>query len=134
MKQTLAAIMAAVLLAPAPAIAAYSLPGGVEQQKCFKRIYREKYVPGTRKNPGYVHSWTEKVEVPCYSGPSRPVPDSVRRPAPQADDNSCIEGSVLGGILGAGAGAALSRNDGRLWAIPLGIVGGSLVGCQVDGG
>ena len=34
------------------------------------------------------------------------------------DDNSCAEGSVLGGILGgAGAGAA-SRGDGRWWAIP----------------
>ena len=45
------------------------------------------------------------------------------------DDNSCIEGSILGGIAGAGAGAALSRGDGR-WC-PLGIVGGSMVGCQV---
>ncbi len=35
---------------------------------------------------------------------------------------------------GSGLGAALSRGDGRLWAIPLGIVGGSMVGCQVDGG
>jgi outer membrane lipoprotein SlyB len=52
----------------------------------------------------------------------------------QTDDNSCIEGSILGGILGGGAGAAASRGDGRLWAIPLGIVGGALVGCQVDGG
>jgi outer membrane lipoprotein SlyB len=51
-----------------------------------------------------------------------------------ADNNSCLEGSILGGIAGAGAGAALSRGDGRWWAIPLGIVGGSMVGCQVDGG
>ena len=28
----------------------------------------------------------------------------------------------------------LSRGDGRWWAIPLGIVGGSIVGCQIDGG
>ena len=34
----------------------------------------------------------------------------------------------------AGLGVALSRGDGRLWAIPLGIVGGSMVGCQIDGG
>ena len=50
------------------------------------------------------------------------------------DNNSCLEGSILGGILGGGAGAAASRGDGRLWAIPLGIVGGAMVGCQVDGG
>ena len=41
--------------------------------------------------------------------------------------------TVLGGIAGGGAGA-LSRGDGRWWAIPLGIVGGSIVGCQIDGG
>ena len=50
------------------------------------------------------------------------------------DDNSCIEGSVLGAIGGGGAGAALSRGDGRWWAIPLGIVGGAMIGCQIDGG
>lgn len=50
------------------------------------------------------------------------------------DGNSCAEGSVLGGIAGAGLGAALSRGDGRLWGIPAGIVGGALVGCQIDGG
>ena len=51
------------------------------------------------------------------------------------DGNSCVEGSILGGIAGAGLGAALSRGDGRLWGIPVtGIVGGALVGCQVDSG
>ena len=52
----------------------------------------------------------------------------------KVDDNSCIEGSILGGIAGGGLGAALSRKEGRLWAIPTGIVGGALVGCQMDGG
>ena len=31
----------------------------------------------------------------------------------------CVEGAVLGGILGGGAGVAASRGDGRWWAIPL---------------
>ena len=38
------------------------------------------------------------------------------------------------GILGGGLGAALSRGDGRWWAIPLGVVGGSMIGCDIDGG
>ena len=64
---------------------------------------------------------------------------SVRPVRPQqkqqkTDDNSCIEGSIIGGIAGGGLGAALSRGDGRWWAIPTGIVGGALVGGQVDGG
>ena len=50
------------------------------------------------------------------------------------DDNSCIEGAIIGGILGGAGGAAASRGPDMAWAIPLGVVGGSLVGCQVDGG
>jgi len=53
---------------------------------------------------------------------------------PPKDDNSCIEGAILGGLLGGGAGAAASRGDARWWAVPLGIAGGSMVGCQIDGG
>ena len=66
----------------------------------------------------------------CYRNTEQYVPQNTH----QTDDNSCIEGSVLGGIAGGGLGAALSRGDGRWWAIPLGIVGGSMVGCQIDGG
>ena len=37
-------------------------------------------------------------------------------------------------ILGGGVGAALSRDEGRWWAIPLGVVTGSAIGCDIDGG
>ena len=118
-----------------------SQSGYARQEKCFKRVYREEYVPGTYRNPGYVRTYKKRVAVPCepkiyhrhhhgrtYHPPQRE--DRMRH----HDDNSCIEGAVLGGIAGGGAGAALSRGDGRWWAIPLGIVGGSMVGCQIDGG
>ena len=108
-----------------PAYADYSRPGGVEQRTCYKQVYREEYVPGTRKNPGYVRRWTDKERVPCESQDHTYVP---------TDDNSCIEGSILGGIAGGGIGAALSRDEGNFIGIPLGIVGGALVGCQIDGG
>ena len=52
----------------------------------------------------------------------------------QVDNNDCSGGTVAGGILGGGAAAAMSRGDGRWWAIPLGVVGGAMVGCQIDGG
>ena len=52
----------------------------------------------------------------------------------RADENSCVEGSVLSGILGEVLVELLSRGDGRWWAIPLGVVGGAMAGCQVDGG
>jgi outer membrane lipoprotein SlyB len=61
---------------------------------------------------------------------------AVREPAPAAvaDTNSCIEGSVIGGLLGAGLGAMLSRGNGRWIGVPLGGAAGVLLGCQVDGG
>ena len=35
---------------------------------------------------------------------------------------------------GGAAGAALSQGDGRWWAIPLGVVTGATIGCDLDGG
>lgn len=113
-----------------------SQSGYAHQEKCYKRVYREEYVPGTLRNPGYVKTYKERVAVPCE--PKTKIIHRHKHHAPQkqhqTDDNSCIEGSILGGIAGGGAGAALSRGDGRWWAIPLGVVGGAMVGCQIDGG
>lgn len=54
--------------------------------------------------------------------------------AVNADTNSCLEGSIIGGLLGAGVGAVLSRGNGRWAAVPFGGAAGALLGCQVDGG
>jgi len=111
---------------------------GHREESCFKEVYKEEYVPGTKSRPGFVRSSTKLVEIPCRNRQSsHPVPSQPRAAKPPvvpSDTNSCIEGSVLGGIAGGGIGAAASRGNGRLWAIPLGIVGGALVGCQIDGG
>ena len=106
--------------------------GYASENKCYRNEYREEYIPGTSKSPGYVSSYRERVEVPCNNRVYRR--DDAPQKQHQTDDNSCIEGSILGGIAGGGIGAAASRGDGRLWAIPLGIVGGAMVGCQIDGG
>jgi len=101
-------------------------------EQCFRFEVREEYVPGNYYRPGYVTRRKVRVRVPCReSYVYTPKPHVTQ---PSTDDNSCIEGALLGGILGGGLGAAASRQEGRFWAIPLGIVGGSLVGCQVDGG
>ena len=104
-----------------------SQPGYSKTSKCFKDEYREEYVPGTKEKPGYVKKWSEKVEIPCTTPPKPTASEKV-------DDNSCIEGSVLEGLLGAGAGAALYHGNGRWIGVPVGAAAGSLVGCQVDGG
>ena len=95
-------------------------------QTCWKSVYKEEYVPGTRENPGYVTSSNEYIEVPCEKE-KNVVKEKV-------DNNDCTDGKIAGGLLGGGAGAAMSRGDGRWWAIPLGIVVGSKIGCDMDGG
>jgi hypothetical protein len=114
-----------------PALAYESDPGSARQ--CFREQYREEYIPGNSDRKGRVRSWTETVEVPCSPTRPRPRPETRPMPAP-VDDNSCIEGSILGGLAGGAAGAALSQDEGMIYGIPLGIIGGALIGCQIDGG
>ena len=49
-------------------------------------------------------------------------------------ENSCKEGTIAGGAIGAGIGLAASRGKDRFWAVPAAGTIGALVGCQVDGG
>ena len=79
----------------------------------------------TRKNPGYVTSWEEDIQVPCERRKTTTI---------QQDDNDCTDGKVAGAVLGGGLGAAVSRGEGRWWAIPLGAVVGSKIGCDAAGG
>ena len=114
-------------------------PGYSSSSTCTRKEYREEYVPGTANQPGYVKSWHDTIEVPCRPWRSSPPrehrePRPIYQRPPSPDGNECSDGAVLGGILGGGAAAALSQGDGRWWAIPLGIVGGSVIGCDIDGG
>ena len=132
MKVLLASLLA---LTPVSASAEYvdSRSGYAHTQKCYRSEYREEYIPGSEDNPGYVKSWKETIEYPCNTpdvGSRRQVIERVRK----VDDNDCTDGKVAGAILGGGVGAALSRDEGRWWAIPLGVVTGSAIGCDIDGG
>ena len=63
MKLALAALL---LFSSVPAAQAYESQGGyAREQKCFKKVYKETYVPGTMKNPGYVKTEKKRVRVPC---------------------------------------------------------------------
>jgi len=101
---------------------------------CTRQEYREEYIPGTARSPGYINSYYDNVEVPCWHTRPRQSRPPLYQREPSPDGNECIEGSILGGILGGGAAAAISQGDGRWWAIPLGVVGGSVIGCDIDGG
>tara|TARA_S200000501_G_C20851852_1_gene755994 strand:+ start:51 stop:680 length:630 start_codon:yes stop_codon:yes gene_type:complete len=49
-------------------------------------------------------------------------------------ENSCKEGSIAGGVLGAGIGLATAKGKNKFWAVPAGGAAGALIGCQIDGG
>ena len=88
---------------------------------CTRTEYREEYIPGTKSSPGYVKSYEVDVEIPCGG-------EKVEK------NDECTDGKIAGALLGGGAGAAMSRGDGRWWAIPLGAVVGGTIGCDLDGG
>ena len=90
---------------------------------CTRTEYREEYIPGTKSNPGYVRNYEVDVEIPC--GGER---------AEEIKNDDCTDGKIAGALLGGGVGGAISRKEGRWWAVPLGAVTGAAIGCQVDGG
>ena len=132
MKILLASLIA---LTPVSAFAGEYQKGYSASRNCFKTEYREEYIPGTAENPGYVQSFHETIEVPC-----RAADDSLRtggytrKTTIEFDNNDCTDGKIAGGLVGGGLGAAISRGDGRWWAIPLGAVLGSRIGCEIEGG
>ena len=132
MKILLASLIA---LTPVSTLASEYQAGYSSSRNCFKTEYREDYIPGNADNPGYVQSFHETVEVPCRS-----ADDSLRnggytrKTTIEYDNNDCTDGKIAGGLVGGGVGAAISRGDGRWWAIPLGAVLGSRIGCEIEGG
>jgi len=130
------ALAAALLLGSLPVNADEYQPGYSSTRTCVKTEYREEYVPGTQDDPGYVKSWSEQVEVPCEPWQRRASgrPTYRRQVTVVEDTNDCTDGKIAGALLGGGAGAALSRGDGRWWAIPLGAVLGGTIGCDAAGG
>tara|TARA_R100000030_G_scaffold14405_1_gene9502 strand:- start:1052 stop:1504 length:453 start_codon:yes stop_codon:yes gene_type:complete len=117
---------------------AYSSQRGyAHEEKCYRTEYSEEYIPGTSRSPGYVVTSKERVKVPCNGRVYRHdkhVPKTKDTKHKDIDDNSCIEGSILGGIAGGSAGGVLATKDNWIWSIPLGVVSGAMVGCQIDGG
>ena len=42
-----------------------SQSGWSQEEQCIKTVYREEYVPGTMKSPGYITTFKDRVIVPC---------------------------------------------------------------------
>ena len=60
-------VLTAMLLSPMAAMADgyHHQRGYTTQRTCYKEIYKEEYVAGTRSSKGYVKSYLDKVEFPC---------------------------------------------------------------------
>ena len=130
MKLLLASLIA---LTPVSASADDIIKWETTSKTCYRETYTEEYVPGTKDEPGYVRTYNELIEYPCKDDVAT---DRVlkRETVVEYDDNDCTDGKVAGAILGGGLGAAMSRDDGRWWAIPIGAVVGSKIGCDAAGG
>ena len=107
-------------------------PGYSKTRTCYKSVYKEEYVPGTEFDPGYVKSSKETIEVPC----DNEVAGSkvIRSTVVEYDTNDCSDGTIVGALLGGGLAGFGSRGKDRWWAIPSCMIGGAMVGCQIDGG
>ena len=131
MKVLLASIIA---LTPASVLANEYQAGYSTASTCTRTEYREEYIPGTQRSPGYVKSWVDTIEVPCDDAPRASVAHVYSREVITYDDNDCSDGSAIGALLGGGLAGYGSQGKGRWWAIPAGIIGGATIGCAMDGG
>ena len=66
--------------------------------------------------------------LPPPSAAQGPYATQLLTPAQLAQ--RCNAGRLVGGLLGGGLGYGLSRQDGRAWAVPLGALLGSQMGCS----
>ena len=130
MKILLASLIA---LTPVSASADDIIEWETTSKTCYRETYREEYIPGTREDPGFIKTYNELIEVPCRNN-KYADPVIRRETVVEYDDNDCTDGKVAGAVLGGGLGAAVSRGEGRWWAIPLGAVVGSKIGCDAAGG
>ena len=107
--------------------------GYAYEEKCFRFKYREDYIPGNAISPGYVKSYKEKVSVPCINK-TRALNHYPNMDHPKVkyinykSIKKCSGGTTLGGLIGGGLAASLSKKDAYSWSIPLGAVLGAGIG------
>jgi hypothetical protein len=89
--------------------------------------------------------WNGSVQdYPAPSAPPRPWWNSGSNSGgqayatppltPEQQAQRCNTGRLIGGLGGGAVAYAMSRDDGRAWAIPLGALLGSQVGCNAAAG
>ena len=110
-----------------------SQKGYAYEEKCFRYEYREDYIPGNSISPGYVKSYKEKISVSCENK-NRAFNNYGNMENPKVKYanfepiKKCTGNTTMGGLIGGGLAAALSRKDAYSWSIPLGAVLGAGIG------
>ena len=113
--------LALLLFLPLPSYANNYYSNYSQESKCYKNVYREKYIPGTASNPGYIRQWEERVEVNCNNNGYAQSRNHSNNYHSRNKSVSC-ERSTIGALLGGGLAAGLSAVDAYGWSIPLGAV------------
>jgi len=124
-----AILLSTVLLLPTASLA---------QQRVYTESYcyenTEEYVPGYYNSHGqYVGGYvkSDRRKVPCGYSSYQSQP---QYPQQQTQPRRCTAArTTLGGLLGGGTAAALSKPDAYGWSIPLGAVlgmGVAQAGCE----
>ena len=139
-------LVALLLLSSVPVNAHDYHRGYTTQRTCYKEVYKEEYIAGTRESKGYVRSFTDRVEFPChqmaevhhhhlhrpnynYSRTSYYEPTTTYTASRTSTSNSsCNSARTTGGLLGGSLAAMLSEKDAYSWSIPLGAVVGMGIG------
>ncbi|MEB3321763.1 MAG: glycine zipper 2TM domain-containing protein [Synechococcaceae cyanobacterium] len=81
--------------------------------------YRSDYPAPRYANPAPGYAYADPVDAAWVEA------EMARR---------CNIGRLVGGIVGGGVGYMASREDGRTWAVPLGALLGTQMGCNVGAG
>ena len=110
-----------------------SQKGYAYENKCFRYEYREQYIPGNSISPGYVKSYREKVSIPCNSDRNafnhyHQKNESQTSYVKYESAPRCIGSTTLGGLIGGGIAASLSKSDAYGWTVPLGTLLGAGIG------
>tara|TARA_Y100001978_G_scaffold195102_1_gene202948 strand:+ start:94 stop:546 length:453 start_codon:yes stop_codon:yes gene_type:complete len=113
-----------------------SQEGYAYEKKCFYYEYKEQYIPGNSTSPGYVKSYHQKISVPCnnnrkvfnhYHQKTLPQTSYVKYKKYKSGPK-CTGSTTLGGLIGGGIAASISKSDAYGWSIPLGAVLGAGIG------
>lgn len=96
--------------------------------------------PPTAATPTYVGPAPQPPTIVVVPQPAPPVVQPSTPEQPVVQENSCVEGSIIGAVLGAAGAAAANEylwngdSSNLIWGMPSGAVVGGMIGCQIDGG